>query len=66
VQRALRLIEAVSDHNGHATAKQLARSTDIALPTVYHLLRTQLATLYGKRVALCPRTSRSSLSALTG
>ncbi|MEV0703438.1 helix-turn-helix domain-containing protein [Saccharopolyspora sp. NPDC050389] len=40
VQRALRLMEAVGEHAGGATAKTLARSTGIALPTTYHLLRT--------------------------
>ncbi|MFJ3633609.1 helix-turn-helix domain-containing protein [Streptomyces sp. NPDC090112] len=39
VQRALRLLEAMSAENG-ATAKRLARLTGIPLPTVYHLLRT--------------------------
>ncbi|MEV0088671.1 helix-turn-helix domain-containing protein [Saccharopolyspora sp. NPDC050642] len=40
VQRALRLMEAVGEHAGGATAKTLARRTGIALPTAYHLLRT--------------------------
>lgn len=40
VQRALRLLEAVADHEAGAPAKQLARSAGVALPTAYHLLRT--------------------------
>ncbi|MET9801898.1 helix-turn-helix domain-containing protein [Streptomyces sp. NPDC006368] len=40
VQRALRLLEAVGSHAGGAPAKQLARETDLPLPTAYHLLRT--------------------------
>ena len=40
VQRALRLLEAVSERPGGTTAKYLARRTGIALPTTYHLLRT--------------------------
>ncbi|MFB6581017.1 helix-turn-helix domain-containing protein [Streptomyces sp. NPDC056402] len=39
VQRALRLLEAMSAEGG-VTAKRLARLTGISLPTVYHLLRT--------------------------
>ncbi|MEU7702163.1 MULTISPECIES: IclR family transcriptional regulator [unclassified Streptomyces] len=40
VQRALRLLEAVSSHPDGAPAKQLARETGLPLPTTYHLLRT--------------------------
>ncbi|MFJ6696767.1 IclR family transcriptional regulator [Streptomyces sp. NPDC091272] len=40
VQRALRLLEAVSDHPDGAPAKQLAREAGLPLPTAYHLLRT--------------------------
>ncbi|MFB7515671.1 IclR family transcriptional regulator [Streptomyces sp. NPDC056144] len=40
VQRALRLLEAVSSHADGAPAKQLARETGLQLPTTYHLLRT--------------------------
>lgn len=40
VQRALRLLEVVGQHPGGITAKCLARSTGLALPTTYHLLRT--------------------------
>ncbi|WP_371536877.1 helix-turn-helix domain-containing protein [Streptomyces sp. NBC_00466] len=40
VQRALRLLEAVSSHSGGAPAKQLAREAGLPLPTAYHLLRT--------------------------
>ncbi|MGW6390511.1 IclR family transcriptional regulator [Streptomyces sp. NPDC055103] len=40
VQRALRLLEAVSSHGDGAPAKQLARETGLPLPTTYHLLRT--------------------------
>ncbi|MEU9380848.1 IclR family transcriptional regulator C-terminal domain-containing protein [Streptomyces sp. NPDC048279] len=40
VQRALRLLEAVSAHENGAPAKQLARQTELPLATAYHLLRT--------------------------
>ncbi|MFE9449926.1 IclR family transcriptional regulator [Streptomyces sp. NPDC006739] len=40
VQRALRLLEAVSAHENGAPAKQLARETGLPLATAYHLLRT--------------------------
>src|ERR1044072_5343649 len=40
VQRALRLLEAVSAHANGAPAKKLARETGLPLATPYHLLRT--------------------------
>jgi IclR family acetate operon transcriptional repressor len=40
VQRALRLLEAVGGSSGPVSAKALARSSGLALPTTYHLLRT--------------------------
>ncbi|WP_028813306.1 IclR family transcriptional regulator [Streptomyces flavidovirens] len=40
VQRAFRLLEAVSAHESGAPAKQLARETGLPLATAYHLLRT--------------------------
>ncbi|MFJ3302914.1 IclR family transcriptional regulator [Streptomyces sp. NPDC086549] len=40
VQRAFRLLEAVSGHVNGAPAKQLARETELPLATAYHLLRT--------------------------
>lgn len=40
VQRAFRLLEAVSAHANGAPAKQLARETGLPLATTYHLLRT--------------------------
>lgn len=40
VQRAMRLLECVADREYGATAKQLAREAQLALPTTYHLLRT--------------------------
>ncbi|WP_155053959.1 IclR family transcriptional regulator [Streptomyces blattellae] len=40
VQRALRLLEAVSAHETGVPAKQLARETGLPLATAYHLLRT--------------------------
>ncbi|MFG2725731.1 IclR family transcriptional regulator [Streptomyces canus] len=40
VQRALRLLEAVSAHENGAPAKKLARETGLPLATAYHLLRT--------------------------
>ncbi|MEV0933603.1 IclR family transcriptional regulator [Streptomyces phaeochromogenes] len=40
VQRAFRLLEAVSAYQNGAPAKQLARETGLPLATAYHLLRT--------------------------
>ncbi|WEO93490.1 IclR family transcriptional regulator C-terminal domain-containing protein [Streptomyces sp. FXJ1.172] len=40
VQRAFRLLEAVSAHENGAPAKLLARETELPLATAYHLLRT--------------------------
>jgi IclR family transcriptional regulator, acetate operon repressor len=40
VQRALRLIEAISGHETGVSAKQLAREAALPLATTYHLLRT--------------------------
>ena len=40
VQRALRLLEVVAEHDGRARAKELARATGLPLATTYHLLRT--------------------------
>ncbi|MFB7335371.1 helix-turn-helix domain-containing protein [Streptomyces adustus] len=40
VQRAFRLLEAVSGHVNGAPAKQLAREAELPLATAYHLLRT--------------------------
>jgi DNA-binding IclR family transcriptional regulator len=40
VQRAFRLLEAVSAHENGAPAKRLARETHLPLATAYHLLRT--------------------------
>jgi IclR family transcriptional regulator, acetate operon repressor len=40
VQRALRLLEAASAHDGGVPAKALAREVGLALGTTYHLLRT--------------------------
>jgi DNA-binding IclR family transcriptional regulator len=40
VQRAMRLLECVAAREYGATAKQLAREAQLALPTTYHLLRT--------------------------
>jgi DNA-binding IclR family transcriptional regulator len=40
VQRALRLIEVVAEHEGRASAKQVARAAGLPLATTYHLLRT--------------------------
>ncbi|EGX56856.1 transcriptional regulator [Streptomyces zinciresistens K42] len=40
VQRAFRLLEAVSAHQNGAPAKLLARETGLPLATAYHLLRT--------------------------
>ncbi|MGW1677017.1 IclR family transcriptional regulator [Saccharopolyspora sp. NPDC002376] len=40
MQRALRLLEAVSEQPSGTTAKNLSRRTGIALSTTYHLLRT--------------------------
>ena len=40
VQRALRLLEVVGEHDGRATAKEIARIAGLPLATTYHLLRT--------------------------
>ncbi|MFE4971710.1 IclR family transcriptional regulator [Kitasatospora sp. NPDC056651] len=48
-QRALRLLEAAAHHPRGATAKQLARDTDLALGTAYHLLRTLVHDHYLER-----------------
>ncbi|ROO91294.1 IclR family transcriptional regulator [Actinocorallia herbida] len=40
VQRALHLLECISEHPSGAPAKQLARETTLPLATAYHLLRT--------------------------
>jgi DNA-binding IclR family transcriptional regulator len=40
VQRALRLVELVGEHDGRAHAKEIARSAGLPLATTYHLLRT--------------------------
>ncbi|MFD4656502.1 helix-turn-helix domain-containing protein [Kitasatospora sp. NPDC058444] len=48
-RRALRLLEAAARHPKGATAKQLARDTDLALGTAYHLLRTLVHDHYLER-----------------
>ncbi|GAA3126394.1 IclR family transcriptional regulator [Streptomyces echinatus] len=50
VQRALRLLEAVSAHENGAPAKQLARETELPLATAYHLLRTLLHDGYVRKL----------------
>jgi IclR family acetate operon transcriptional repressor len=40
VQRALRLLEVIAEHDGRARAKEIARATGLPLGTTYHLLRT--------------------------
>lgn len=45
----MRLLESVAEHRHGAPAKQLARETDIALPTAYHLLRTLVHEGYLRR-----------------
>ncbi|MER5430974.1 IclR family transcriptional regulator C-terminal domain-containing protein [Streptomyces sp. NPDC002588] len=49
VQRAMRLLESVAEHESGAPAKQLARETGLALPTAYHLLRTLVHEGYLRR-----------------
>ncbi|MDC0767969.1 IclR family transcriptional regulator [Streptomyces sp. HD] len=51
VQRAFRLLEAVSAHENGAPAKQLARETDLPLATAYHLLRTLVHDGYVRKLA---------------
>ncbi|MEV6760340.1 IclR family transcriptional regulator C-terminal domain-containing protein [Streptomyces sp. NPDC051105] len=51
VQRALRLLEAVSAHENGAPAKQLARETELPLATAYHLLRTLVHDGYIRKLA---------------
>jgi IclR family transcriptional regulator, acetate operon repressor len=50
VQRALRLLEAVSGHEHGSQAKQLARETGFPLATTYHLLRTLIEEGYVHKV----------------
>jgi IclR family acetate operon transcriptional repressor len=50
VQRAFRLLEAVSAHENGAPAKQLARETGLPLATAYHLLRTLVHDGYIRKV----------------
>ena len=40
VQRALRVIEVIGEHDGRARAKEIARGARLPLATTYHLLRT--------------------------
>lgn len=40
VQRALRLLEIVAEHDDRAHAKEIARAAGLPLATTYHLLRT--------------------------
>jgi DNA-binding IclR family transcriptional regulator len=40
VQRALRLLELVAEHDGRARPKAIARAAGLPLATTYHLLRT--------------------------
>ncbi|GHI02030.1 transcriptional regulator [Streptomyces cellostaticus] len=51
VQRAFRLLEAVSAHANGAPAKQLARETGLPLATAYHLLRTLVHDGYVRKLA---------------
>ncbi|MFD8813443.1 IclR family transcriptional regulator [Streptomyces sp. NPDC059627] len=50
VQRAFRLLEAVSAHENGAPAKQLARETGLPLATAYHLLRTMVHDGYMRKL----------------
>ncbi len=50
VQRALRLVEAVSALGGRAQAKELARSVGLSPSTTYHLLRTLVHEGYLRRL----------------
>ncbi|MFJ9694214.1 IclR family transcriptional regulator [Kitasatospora sp. NPDC101183] len=78
-QRALRLLEAAARYPKGATAKQLARDTDLALGTAYHLLRTLVHDRYLERFSghyrtgpavaglvreECPATGRARLRTL--
>jgi IclR family acetate operon transcriptional repressor len=40
VQRALRIIEVIAEHDGRARAKEVSRVAGLPLATTYHLLRT--------------------------
>lgn len=50
VQRALRLLDVVAEHDGRAHAKELARASGLSLPTTYHLLRTLTHENYLQRI----------------
>ncbi|MFH8976493.1 IclR family transcriptional regulator [Streptomyces sp. NPDC017890] len=49
MQRAMRLLECVAEHEYGSPAKQLAREARLALPTAYHLLRTLVHEGYLRR-----------------
>ncbi|MDH6622499.1 IclR family acetate operon transcriptional repressor [Streptomyces sp. LBL] len=51
VQRAFRLLEAMSAHENGAPAKRLARETGLPLATAYHLLRTLVHDGYVRKLA---------------
>lgn len=53
VQRALHLLDAVGRRDRPVSAKALARETDLALPTTYHLLRTLVHEGYLQRIDGC-------------
>src|SRR6476660_1361815 len=53
VQRALHLLDAVGRRDRPVSAKALARETEIALPTTYHLLRTLVHEGYLDRIDGC-------------
>lgn len=53
VQRALHLLDAVGRRDRPVSAKALARETELALPTAYHLLRTLVHEGYLQRVDGC-------------
>jgi DNA-binding IclR family transcriptional regulator len=53
VQRALHLLDAVGRRDRPVSAKVLARETELALPTTYHLLRTLVHEGYLERIDGC-------------
>ena len=53
VQRALHLLDAVGRRDRPVSAKALARETELALPTAYHLLRTLVHEGYLDRIDGC-------------
>ncbi|AQW48460.1 IclR family transcriptional regulator [Streptomyces violaceusniger] len=51
LERGLKMLEAIADYEGGATAKELSSTLDIKLGTCYHLLRTLVTNGYVSRLS---------------